>query len=424
MRNKGHNILRQKGLSILRNILPLKKIREISKTHYPRGRERALTIGVFFGLLIFAHLQKGVSSIEELLALGLKEVKEIYGGRKRLISKQSFSRRSKILPWTMFKECFEYLLGAYERVSNKGERLYHKIYEIKVIDSTILDVVARLIGSLASQPSRRFKKSSHRKGKIKAKVVFNQRWLIPELVVIGKAVANELKGCKSLVRKAIKKGSPVILVFDLGFLSYDLLKYIMDAGSYFVSRIKENTRYEIVKKISRNEWLVKLGVVSKKQKPILVRLVRVKEKKKWYYYITNLPIEIGRKQIREIYRYRWSIEQFFKDLKHVLNTLKIFSYEANGIKSHIYAALSAYVLGKILIAQSARRHGVSEENFSFKRTITMTRIWLNHNPDKIFQIKSHRRIINELLDKIFEFAYQKPRRSRGDMMQKEKKDIA
>ena len=412
MPNEYHKLLRQKGFGFLRDILPKQKIEEITRINYPSGRNRALTSRLFFGLLFFAQINKAISTVEELLYTGLGKIQPDSHLKSSPISKQSFSQRGLVLPWQIFQGIFAYLLKTAQEMGVGGQELFQGLYLVKVIDGSILSVAARLIGTIASQPTRRFKNEKCRKGKIKIKPIFNQTTGLPELINIDKCLSGELKGIKRLVNKALQRASAVILVFDLGYFSYEFFDWLMGKGIYFVSRIKDNTRYKIIKKLGRNEWLVRLGITAKGQKPIVARLVRVKEKKKWYYYITNLMDRkrIGLKEIRQLYRLRWRIEIFFKELKEVLNIKKIFFYNANGLKSQIYVALSAYIIVKILIAQSARQNSVNEAGFSFKRTLTITRVWCQHNSGRIFCSKPRRAIVVELLDQIYEFAFRKKKR--------------
>lgn len=431
MKNEYHKLLRQKGLGFLRDILPKQKIEEITRINYPPGRKRALTSVLFFGLLFFAQINKGISSVEELLYTGLGKILRAYHIKPPPIRKQSFSQRGRVLPSKIFQEIFAYLLKTAQEMGVGGKELFKDFYTVKVIDGSIISVAARLIGSIASQPTRRFKNEKSKKGKIKIKPIFNQTTGLPELINIDKCLSGELKGIKRLVNKALQKASAVILVFDLGYFSYEFFGWLMGKGVYFVSRIKENTCYEVLKKLGRNEWLVKLGITAKGQKPIVVRLVRVKEKKKWYYYITNLMDRkrIGVKEIRYLYRLRWQIEIFFKELKEVLNIKKIFFYNANGLKSQIYVALSVYITVKILMAQSARQNNVKEEGFSFKRTLTIIRVWCQHNSDRIFCSKPRRVVVEELLGQIYEFAFRKKKpldkKNKSESLTiKEEKDIA
>lgn len=407
MKNKGLKLLRQKGLSILKEILPRRTIKEIVKKEYPQERERALTGVLYIGLLIFAQIQKSINCVDELLTLALGQAAGITGLKRRPITKQSFSQRSKTLPWQICRGIYEYLLNIADQRGLGRGKLFQGIYPVKLLDSTILDVAARLIGVMASKPSRRFERGQTNKGQIKLKAVFNWCGRVPEIIQLKKGSNGELSAIKGQVRKALKRAKEAILVFDLGFFSYEFISWLRQEKIYFVSRIKSNTRYQIIKQLGLNEWLVKVGITAEYQKSSIVRLVRVKEKKRWYYYITNLmdAKRVKRKDIRLLYRYRWQIEIFFKELKHILNIRKLFFYNPNGIKGQIYIALSVYVIGKILIAQSAQKHGVKPEDISFARAITAARIWLAYNFRKAFCERVRMKLIEDLLERIYIFAY-------------------
>jgi len=407
MGSNCHKLLRQKGLSILKEILPQKKIQAMVNQEYPQERKRALTGVLYIGLLIWAQIQKSINSVDELLAVGMGQVGKQYGLRSKILSKQSFSRRSKTLPWQICKRVYEYLLNVASEMKSGNEKRFQDIYTVQLLDSTMLEVAARLIGVMASQPTRRPDYGKTKKGQIKIKTLFNWSNRVPELIQLKKGLSGELSTIKGWVRKAIKRAKSVILVFDLGFFSYEFISWLIKEKINFVSRIKSNTRYEVIKRLGVNDWLVKIGITAKYQPSSVVRLVRVKEKKRWYYYITNLMDrqKIKRQDIRLLYRYRWQIEIFFKELKHVLNIKKLFCYNPNGIKGQIYMALSVYVLGKILVAQSAQEHGVKAEDISFARAITATRIWCTFNSRKLFCTRVQQKAINGLLEQIYIFAY-------------------
>lgn len=82
-----------------------------------------------------------------------------------------------------------------------------------------------------------------------------------------------------------------------------------------MSRLKERTRYRVVRKLGRNDWLVRIGIWNPPQSELVVRLVRVQEEGEWFYYVTNLMPEQGftPEDIRALYRMRWQVELFFPE---------------------------------------------------------------------------------------------------------------
>ena len=69
------------------------------------------------------------------------------------------------------------------------------------------------------------------------------------------------------------------------------------------------------------------------------------------YWLTNLldNEKFPSEEIALIYKWRWQIEIFFRDLKYVLRLTRFISYTPNGIKIQIYVALITYLLGKLII---------------------------------------------------------------------------
>ncbi len=86
----------------------------------------------------------------------------------------------------------------------------------------------------------------------------------------------------------------------------------------------------------------------------------------WHLYITSLLAwqTFSLMLIVQLYRLRWQIEIFFRDLKSVLNIANFISSSENGIRIQIYATLIYYVLTHILILKAAEETNSSLELFS------------------------------------------------------------
>jgi IS4 transposase len=409
--SKSHNIIRQKGALIFKQILPNEQLKKIAKKHHPNMRERALTIGVHLGLLIFAQLEKNIQGIEELIKSFFDSVKEDLGlpcGCKP-ITKQAFSKRNQTISWKTFRDIFFFLLDVYNNLVPKGERLYQGIYELKSMDTSLLDVVSRLIKVFKGVTGRGGKT---RKAHAKMHVLYNNSTGVPELAFVTEGRTADIKRAIAILRKALEKGKDrgclVLLIFDLGYLDFDFLNKVINSNAFFVTRIKENTVYEIIDQMGVGDYKIRLGVsLPSKQTQIMVRLIEIEEDGQTYRYITNLfDKAITPIQIREIYRRRWEIELFFRDIKHLFKTLKFFSYNENGIKIQIYSACITYVLCKILMRLTAQKYNVKEKDISFKRAVQATRHFISTNFRHLWLKRPRRKYMGKLLQDIYEFAYQ------------------
>ena len=109
---------------------------------------------------------------------------------------------------------------------------------------------------------------------------------------------------------------------------------------------------------------------------VVVRLVGVKQTNdQWYFYLTNLTLDPNKEFtpqfIRLLYKLRWQIEIFFRDIQSVLKITHWLSESENGIMMQIYAALCHYVLTKIFIAKAARVSSIPQEDFSIPKSLAV-----------------------------------------------------
>ena len=402
---KAHAILRRTGLGIFKTLVDNEQIEDIVSQWYPRLRRRALTVGSLLGLLAVAQLEKGIDAVEELLRRGWGRVREAYGLHRteRPVTQQAFSHRLKTLPWQIFRGILGILFSSYSEMVHPGQGLYHGLYSVQAIDGSVVDVAARLIRSWTGFPGRGGGPS--RKAQAKLHTMFNVSLRVPTLVTITGAKRSEREQARKMVQKALKRG-PTIFVFDLGYFAFRFFSQIQRAGGFFVSRLKDRTRYTILRKLGRRDWFVRIGHTVKGQTPVEVRLVAVREGRKTYWYLTNLTPEHGITAIdvRAIYRLRWRVELFFKDLKWVLRTGKFFCYNTNGIKVQIYAALSAYVLVRILMARTAQKYRYDIEQLSFKKTMTVLRCWMYTRWPQLWCLRPRHRHLEDLFMLIDRYA--------------------
>jgi hypothetical protein len=397
----SHRILRRLGLGIFKRLIPNEEVEDLTRQWYPQMRRRALTVGTVLGLLMVAQLEKVTGAVDELLIRGWGRIRRSYGLAHvaRPVSRQAFSKRLKTLPWEIFRGLFGVLFSACGELWHPAEGLYHGLYTIQAIDGSVVNVAARLVKAWAGIPGRGGKVG--RKAQAKVHTMFNVTLGLPAMVNVTGARRSEIRQARKLVREAVKRG-PTIVVTDLGYFAFDFFYRMMEAGAFFVARLKERTKYRRIKKLGRRDWLVRVGITAKTQRPIIVRLVGVREGDEIYWYLTNLMPEHGitPADVRSLYRKRWLVELFFKAWKHVLEGGRFFCYNTNGIKIQIYASLCAYVLVKMLVEEAARRYRFDAQLVGFQRAAAIVRCWMYQHWESLWSLRPRRRILDDLLEQI------------------------
>jgi IS4 transposase len=138
---------------------------------------------------------------------------------------------------------------------------------------------------------------------------------------------------------------------------------------YFVTRLKDNATYRVVKRlrlpenrnILKDEIIRLTGIKARTHCSCRFRRIAVldKEKGEVIVLLTN-HLEFGATTISATYKDRWRIEIFFKILKQNLRVKTFVGATANALKIQIWTALIATLLLKYLKTRS--RHNWSLSN--------------------------------------------------------------
>ena len=161
-------------------------------------------------------------------------------------------------------------------------------------------------------------------------------------------------------------------VKDRGYAKFALFNAIVAKRSSYVCRIRDNSKYEVVEDRPLSDEaraadvledaIVELGKTSRAdaRPDHPIRLITIKTTphvKRGKYkggstgsgsdgvlrIATNLP-DVPAEIIALIFRYRWTIEIFFRFFKHVLGCRHLLSHSANGIEIQTYCAIIACML--------------------------------------------------------------------------------
>lgn len=181
-----------------------------------------------------------------------------------------------------------------------------------------------------------------------------------------------------------------LIVFDLGYWDFGLLKKITNADGYFLSRVKRNATFiidEVKSGMRKRKKGSDLFTASPRLKTSNIIEVYVlvgsdktkyrclgfwnKQLKKYHWYLTNL--ECSSKFIREIYRLRWQIELSYKACKSHFNMGHLPSTKENTVVALILLAAICYQIS-CLIRLFAIQQGDSPEKIASATLLRAARI--------------------------------------------------
>lgn len=145
-----------------------------------------------------------------------------------------------------------------------------------------------------------------------------------------------------------------LYVTDRGYADYQLFRDILDAHASFVARVKDSTAFTVAEErpltpaaqqagVVRDGVLAKLGtdhhkdVLGRPVRLVIVRRIKPDGSSEELWLVTNrldLPAEL----VALAYRYRWTIELFFRWFKWILGCRHLLATDANGVAIQVYVA--------------------------------------------------------------------------------------
>ena len=157
------------------------------------------------------------------------------------------------------------------------------------------------------------------------------------------------------------KGS--VIVADRFYNDLSLLTIWDSKGVYFVIRHKENLKYTIVKEnelpLNKHQHILKDEIIelknegSKEKYPKRLRRVAVWDdvNKQVIELITN-QFTWSCNTIGELYKSRWQVEIFFRDIKQLLHIKSFIGTSQNAVMIQIWTALITILILKFLKAMA------------------------------------------------------------------------
>ena len=257
--------------------------------------------------------------------------------------------------WELFRDVF------YNTASRCRAEIGHKTKfrfksRLLSIDSSVVTLCSKMF------PWATY---SRQKGAVKLHFTLDHAGYLPEAMVLTTGTYSELT---VLRRRSYVRGT--ILVMDRGFVDFGWFGQLNQNGVVFVTRMKKDTRYEVVE----HRPMVGKGIVSddvirltsaqtRKRYPETLRLVTLETTEgERLEFLTN-QMTLAASTIADIYKDRWQIEVFFKLLKQNLRIKSFVGTSANAVWIQIWTALIAMLVIKFL--QLKARFGWSFSNLVY-----------------------------------------------------------
>lgn len=261
------------------------------------------------------------------------------------------------------------LQGGFVCLPINGEASCNKLLRF---DSTTFTLFSDIFKGTGRTPD-----DGNKKGGIKAQTVLAFDNLVPEYIELGAAAKND----KDFLGQLIVK-SGFLYVFDKGYVNYKVYQEWDKQGVFFVTRLSNNASYTVLGDnpvdfldITAGHGILKDQYINVKVKGskegLKLRLVTYKdpESDKVLKFVTN-HLKYQAMTIALIYKNRWAIEPFFKQLKQNYQLSYFFSDSQQGIMSQIWIALIANLIFTLIFQRNKQAE-------AFVTIVSMARSGLN-----------------------------------------------
>ena len=295
--------------------------------------------------LAFAQLtwRESLRDIEACLNAQASKLYRL-GFRAPHIARNTMSNANAVRDWRIYADFAQHLVGmARDLYAGDTLRGLEGLDTVYALDSSTIDLC------LSVFPWAPFKST---KAAIKLHTLLDLRGSIPSFIYISDGKMHDVK-----VLDLLQPEPGAFYVMDRGYLDFERLARLDNAGSFFVTRAKSNTqvRRRYSRPIDRSTGLVcdqtvvLTGYYTRKGFDSPLRRVKFNDPEtgKTLVFLSN-NFALPAMTIAKLYKYRWRVELFFKWIKQHLRIKAFFGETENAVKTQIWSAVCVYVLVAIV----------------------------------------------------------------------------
>jgi len=313
--------------------------------------------------MAFAQLTYRESLRDIEACLRAQSSKRYHLGLRATVARNTLANANATRDWRIYCDFAQSLIGMARRLYVNepfGVELKDTVY---ALDATTIDLC------LSVFPWAPFRST---KAAIKLHTLLDLRGNIPSFIRISDGKWHEINVLDELITEP-----GAFYVMDRGYIDFERLGRLSEAGSFFVTRAKSNLKVQrrYSHKVDKSTGLICDQTViltvfySRQGFDAPLRRVRFKdpESGKTLVFLTN-NFALPALTITQLYRCRWQIELFFKWIKQHLRIKAFFGTTENAVKTQIWIAVSVYVL----IAIVKKRLNVSASLYELLQILSLT----------------------------------------------------
>jgi Domain of unknown function (DUF4372)/Transposase DDE domain len=329
----------------LLQLFPRETFQQAVKKHKAEAHARGFTCWGQFVAMLFCQLG-GARSLREICnGLAASEGKLKHLGIPSAPNRSTLSYANERRPWELYQTVFNSLLKRCHDVA-AGQKKFRFKNKLLSLDSTSIDLCASVFD---------WAQYKRTKGAVKVHLLLDNEGYLPCFACVTDGKKHDVT-----VGRTLRFQPGTIVVMDKGYVDYQWWKRMSEDGVYFVTRFKEDLKYEVIRKrdVPQNSNVQSdedIRITPYRQDfELKLRRVTIwdEDKQEEITFLSN-HLGFGATTIAKIYKERWQIELFFKSLKQLLRVKTFVGTSANALKTQIWTALIAMLVLKYLQLKSS-----------------------------------------------------------------------
>ena len=296
-----------------------------------------------FRVMAFAQLTYRESLRDIEACLSAQASKLYHMGFREPIRRSTLSDANEARDWRIYADFAQVLIRQARQLyaaDSFGVELADTVY---ALDSTTIDLC------LSVFPWALFRAT---KAAVKMHTLLDLRGAIPSFLHISDGKLHDVNVLDLLIPEA-----GAIYVMDRGYLDFERLHVLHQAGAFFVTRAKSNldarrlysAPTDRASGIICDQTIALNGYYSRQHYPDHLRRIRLRDPEsiRTLVFLSN-QFALPAITICALYKARWHVELFFKWVKQHLRIKRFYGTSENAVKSQIWIAVSVYVLVAIV----------------------------------------------------------------------------
>ena len=356
--HQGHYVFAQ-----LMQHLPLTTFRRCVARYDGERRVKRFSCLDQYLCLAFAQLTWRESLRDIEACLRVQSSKLYHLGFRSTIARNTLANANAVRDWRIYADFAQHLIGIARRLYADEPLAIELNDTVYALDSTTIDLC------LSVFPWAPFRST---KAAVKMHTLLDLRGNIPSFIFISNGKMHDVNILDDLLPEA-----GAFYIMDRGYLDFERLARLDDAGSFFVTRGKSNLKAKrrYSHPVGRSSGLVcdqtviLTGFYSRQGFDRPLRRIKFNdpETDKRLVFLTNNFAQPAL-TITKLYKCRWQIELFFKWIKQHLRIKVFFGTSENAVKSQIWIAVSVYVL----VAIVRKRLALSASLYEILQILSLT----------------------------------------------------